>query len=102
MVDDGEGDEEHVEESVEDTHVEGDEEDDEFAKEKLKGTDEEDAEAFAEGSKVEILFCDVFLFASLFAHFLGATSENGGSVGFGDGEGDEDPDDESEDNLDVV
>ena len=58
LVDDGVGDEEYVEEAVEDGHVEAEEEDDEFAEEELEGADEEDAEAFGEGPEVEVLFGD--------------------------------------------
>jgi hypothetical protein len=102
LVDDGEGDEEHVEETVEDTHVEGDEEDDELAKQKLEGSDEEDAETLREGSHVEFLLSDVVGLASLLAELGSAAGENGGCVGLGDGKGDEDPDDTGEDKLDPV
>lgn len=102
LVDDGEGDKEHVEETVENAHVEGNEEDDEFSEEQLEGTDEEDTETFCEGTEIEILFCDVFRLAGLLAHFLGPSREDGRRVGFGDREGDEDPDDKGEDDLDVV
>ena len=44
LKDNGVGDEEHVEKTVEDRHVQGDEEDDEFAEEELKGANHEDGE----------------------------------------------------------
>lgn len=102
LVDDGVGDEEHVEEAVEDGHVEGDEEDDELAEEELEGADEEDAEAGGEGAAVEFLLGDVGRVTGLLAESGGAAGEDRGRVGLRDGECDEDPDDEGEDQLDVV
>ena len=88
LVDDGVGDEEHVQEAVEDGHVEAQEEDDEFAEEELEGADEEDAQAFGERPEVEVLFGDeVFV---LLAQLFGSFGEDGGRVGFGHGEGYED------------
>ena len=102
LVDDGEGDKEHVEKTVQDTHVERDEEDDELAKQKLEGSDEEDAETLRERSHIQLLLSDVVGLSSLLAELGSATGENGGCVGLGDGKGDEDPDDTSEDELDPV
>lgn len=50
LINDGEGDEEHVEEAVEDAHVEGNEEDDEFSEKKLERTNQENAEPFCKRS----------------------------------------------------
>lgn len=102
LVDDGEGDKEHVEETVQDTHVDRDEEDDELAKQKLEGSNEEDAETLREGSHVELLLSDVIGLASLLAELSSATGKDGGCVGLGDGKCDEDPDDTGKDELDPV
>lgn len=102
LVDDGEGDEEHVEEAVENAHVEGDEEDDELAEEELEGADHEDGEALLHGAGVDVLSGNMAVVASLGAELFGAGGEDGGSVRLRDGEGDEDPDDAGEDELDPV
>ena len=93
LEDDRKGDEKHVEEAVEDGHVEGEEEDDGFEEEELEGADEEDGHAFAERAEVEILLRDVFFRSSFCAHFLGSGSEDRWRVCFGDCEGNQDPDD---------
>ncbi len=100
--DDGIGNEEHVQQTVEDGHVQRDEEDDELAEEELQGHDEEDADALADGAHVEVLFRDPVRLACLLAQFLGAAGEDGGRIGLGDGECDQDPDDAGEDEREPV
>lgn len=93
LEDDGEGDEEHVEETVEDGHVEREEEDDGFEEEELEGPNKENGHAFAEGAEVQILLGDVLLASCFFAHFLRSGGEDGWRVCFGNGEGYQNPDD---------
>ena len=74
LVDDRIGDEEHVQQAVQDGHVEGDEEDDGLLEEQLEGPDQEDSEAFAEGAQVEVLFGHELVVAGVFAHLLRAAA----------------------------
>lgn len=102
LEDDGVGDEEHVEKTVEDRHVERDEQHDELAEQELEGPNQEDGHALREGTLVEIALGHVRVVTGLLAEVLGAATEDGGCVGLLDGEGDEDPDDEGQDELDPV
>ena len=102
LKDDGVGDEEHVQEAVQDRHVQADEEDDELGEEQLEGADQEDADALGEGPGVELGLGDVAVVAGLLPQLRGAASEDRRGVGLGDGEGDQDPDNKGEDELDPV
>lgn len=102
LVDNREGNEEHVQETIQDTHVHGDEKDDELAEEELERADEEDEKTLREGAHVKLLLRDVVRLAGCLTELGGAAGEDGGSIGLGDGEGDEDPDNTGEDELDPV
>lgn len=102
LVNDRVGDEEHVQKTVKNTHVQRNEEHNEFAKEELERSDKEDSKTFRDGTQIEFLLSDMVGLASLGSELAGATGEDSRSVSLGDGEGDENPDDESEDELDPV
>lgn len=102
LENDGVGDEEHVQKTVEDGHVKRDEQHDELAEQELERTDEEDGHALCEGTLIEVGFSDIGVVAGLLAEGLGAALEDGGRVGLLDGEGNENPDDEGHDELDPV
>lgn len=102
LVDDGKGNEEHVQQAVENAHVHADEKHDEFPKEKLKGSYEEDAKSFAKRSHVEFLLRDVVGLAGGFAQLACPTGQDGRRVRLGHGKGYEHPDDAGEDDLDPV
>lgn len=102
LIDDGEGHEEHVQESVQDRHVQRNEEDDKLAEQQLQGPDQEDHKPLGEGPDVEIRLGDMLVIARLLAHLLGPAAEDGRRVRLGHGEGDEHPDDKGEDELNPV
>lgn len=52
LVNDGIGDEEHIQKTVEDTHVQRNEEHDEFAKEELERSNKEDSKTFRDGTQI--------------------------------------------------
>ena len=95
-------DEEHVQQAVQNAHVDGDEKHDELREEQLQRAHHEDAQTLGHRSRVQVLLGDVPGLARGLAQLPGAVGEDGGCVGLGDGEGDEDPDDEGEDELDPV
>lgn len=98
----GEGNEEHVKQTVENAHVQRNEENDELLEEQLEGSNHEDSETLAHGPLINVLLGNVGVVASRLAELLGAASKNGGCVSLGDGEGDEDPDNTGKDELDPV
>lgn len=100
--DNGVGNEEHVEKTVQNRHVEADEKDNELAKQQLERSDQEDDKTLAQGAEVEILLSDKVVVSSLLPELLGTAGENGGGIGLGDGEGDEDPGDPGEDQLEPI
>lgn len=102
LVDDGVGDEEHVEETVQDGHVQADEQDNDLAEEQLEGADKEDLQPLRQGPEVEISFGDVVLIASLLAHLLRAGSQDSGRIGLLDGESNQAPDKSGQDELDPI
>lgn len=102
LEDDGVGDEEHVQKTVEDRHVERNEQHDKLAEQELEGTNQEDGHTFREGTLVEVALGHVRVVTGLLAKLLGAAGKDGGRVGFLDGEGDENPDDEGQDELDPI
>lgn len=102
LVHDWVGDEEHVEEAVENRHVDRDQEHDEFAEEELEGTDQEEGEGFEEGTFIDFLLGDEEVVAGFFPELSGARSEEGRGVGFGDGEYHEEVDYGPYDELDPV
>lgn len=102
LVDDGVGNEEHVQQAIQDGHVETDEQDDNLSEEQLERPEEEDSEPLAHGAHVKVLLRGPGLVAGILAQLLSAAGEDSGGVGLGDGEGDEDPRDEREDQLEPV
>ena len=102
LEDNGISDEEHVQKSVKDRHVQTDQKNDNLLEEQLEGSDQEDTHALREWTRIEIRFGDVVLVASLLSELLGAASENGRGVRLGDSKGDGNPDDKGEDELDPV
>lgn len=82
--------EEHVEQSIQDGHVQRDEEDDQFLEQKLKRPQQEHAQPLAHGSQVQVHLGHVFLIARLLSHLLRSSLENRGGIGLGKGKGDED------------
>lgn len=102
LEDNGESNEEHVKQAVENAHVQRNEEDDELLEEQLEGSDHENSESLAHRPLINVLFGNVALITSSLTQLLSAASKDCRRVSFGDGEGDENPDDTSEDDLDVV
>lgn len=102
LVHNGESNEEHVKETIEDTHVQRNKKHNEFSEQQLEGSDHEDLDSLAHGLLVNVLFSNVALITSLLAKLLGAASKNGGCVCLGDGKGDEDVDAAGKDKLDPV
>jgi len=102
LVNDGICDEEHVQKTVEDTHVQRNEEHDEFAKEELERSNKENSKTFRDGTQIKFLLSNVVGLASLGSELASATGEDSRGVGLGDGEGDENPNDEGKDKLDPV
>lgn len=102
LVDNGVGDEEHVQKTIEDTHVQGDKTHDELAKEELERSNEEDSKTFRDGAQIELLLSYVVSFSSFGSELAGATGQDSWGIGLGDGEGDENPDNKSQDELDPV
>ncbi|KAI6769275.1 hypothetical protein HG531_010379 [Fusarium graminearum] len=87
LVDNGVGDEEHVQKTVEDTHVQGDKTHDELAKEELERSNEEDSKTFRDGAQIELLLSYVVSFSSFGSELAGATGQDSWGIGLGDGEG---------------
>lgn len=102
LVNNGEGDEEHVKKTVENAHVQRNEKHNEFGEKQLEGSDHEDLESLAHGSLVNVLFSDIALITSLLAKLLGAASKDGGCICLGDSKCEEDIDAASKDKLDPV
>lgn len=102
LVNDWKGHEEHVQEAVEDAHVQRDEKDDELLEEQLERADQENAQALRHGPQVQILLGDVGVVAGGGAELSGAAVEDRRCVRLGHGKGNEDPDHACKDELDPV
>ena len=86
LVDDGVCDEEHVQQSVQDAHVEGDEQYDGLDEQELKGPDQEDAESFAHWAWIEVELGDIPIAVQLPAELLRTASQDDRRVGLFDPE----------------
>lgn len=102
LVHNREGDEEHVEKTVENTHVQRNQKHNEFSEKQLEGSDHEDLDSLAHGFLVNVLLSNVALITSLLAKLFGAASKNSRRVCLGDGKGDENIDAAGKDKLDPV
>jgi hypothetical protein len=102
LVNDRESHEEHVQQSIQDRHVQGNEEHNQLPKEQLQRPDQEDGQPLRKWPHIEILLSDVLVAASLLAQLFGAAGKDSRRVGLGHGEGDQNPHDKGEDELDPV
>ena len=102
LVDDGIGNKEHVQQTVQDSHVKTDQQDDNLGEEQLERPEKEDPQTLAHGAHIKVLLRGPGLVTSLLPELLGAAGEDGRSVSLRNGEGDQDPGDEGDDELEPV
>ena len=102
LINDGVGNEEHVEQSVKDRHVDRHKEDNNLLEEKLEGTEDVNLQTLSKGASIKLLLSDVGIVAGLLAQPLGALEKDGWCVCLRDSKNHGDIDSTSQNELDPV